>query len=80
MAKIKVMPSPAKEVVPMPDGRGAAGQAVRTDSAAPPRRPAPSLRPAAAVPDRRAVIAETSGSLAGIYEPGGLERLRGEWR
>jgi len=51
MAKIKVMPSPAKEVVPMPDGRGAAGQAVRTDSAAPPSRPAPSLRPAAAVPD-----------------------------
>lgn len=38
------------------------------------------LTPAAAVPDRRAVIAETSGSLAGIYEPGGLERLRGEWR
>src|SRR3972149_6714116 len=51
MAKIKVIPSPAKEVVPMPDGRGAAGQAVLTDSAAPPSRPAPSLRPAAAVPD-----------------------------
>src|SRR3990170_830977 len=51
MAKIKVMPTPAKEVVPMPAGRGAAGQAGRTDSAAPPSRPAPSLRPAAAVPD-----------------------------
>ena len=35
----------------MPDGRGAAGQAMRTDSAAPTSRPAPSLRPAAAVPD-----------------------------
>lgn len=51
MAKIKVMPTPAKEVVPMPDGRGAAGQAVLTDSAAPTSRAAPSVRPAAAVPD-----------------------------
>lgn len=45
MAKIKVMSTRAKEVVPMPDGRGAAGPVVLTDSAA------PSVRPAAAVPD-----------------------------
>ena len=38
------------------------------------------LTPAAAVADRRRAIAETAGSLAGVYEPGGLERLRGEWR
>lgn len=29
---------------------------------------------------RRAAIEETAGSLAGVYEPGGLERLRDEWR
>ncbi len=29
---------------------------------------------------RRAAIRETAGSLAGVYEPGSLDRLRGEWR
>ena len=29
---------------------------------------------------RRAAIAETAGSLAGVYEPGALDRLRDEWR
>src|SRR3990170_2007988 len=53
MAKIKVMPTPAKEVVPMPAGRGAAGQAGRTDSAAPPRRPAAAV-PDPEVPDKAA--------------------------
>jgi AbrB family looped-hinge helix DNA binding protein len=38
------------------------------------------LTPADAVADRRAAIVRTSGSLAGVYEPGGLERLRDEWR
>ncbi|MFQ5899794.1 MAG: transposase [Candidatus Methylomirabilia bacterium] len=51
MAKIDRMPTPAKEVVPMSDGRGAAGQAVLADSTALSSRPAPSVRPAAGVPD-----------------------------
>lgn len=51
MAKIKVMPTPAKEVVPMPDGRGDGRQAVLAQSAAISSRPAPSVRPATAVPD-----------------------------
>lgn len=38
------------------------------------------LTPAPAVPDRRRAIEETAGSLADVYEPGGLERLRDEWR
>jgi AbrB family looped-hinge helix DNA binding protein len=38
------------------------------------------LTPAPAGADRRRVIAETSGSLTGVYEPGGLDRLRDEWR
>jgi len=38
------------------------------------------LTPAASVADRREAIEQTSGSLAGVYEPGGLERLRDEWR
>ncbi len=29
---------------------------------------------------RRRAIAETAGSLTGVYEPGGLDRLRDEWR
>ncbi len=29
---------------------------------------------------RRAAIERTAGSLTGVYEPGGLERLRDEWR
>jgi transposase-like protein len=51
MAKVKMMPTPAKEVVPMPDGRGDARQVVAADSTAPSSRPVPTLRPAAAVPD-----------------------------
>jgi AbrB family looped-hinge helix DNA binding protein len=38
------------------------------------------LTPAAAVVDRTRAIEETSGSLAGVYEPGSLDRLRDEWR
>ena len=38
------------------------------------------LTPATGVADRRRAIEQTAGSLAGVYEPGGLERLRGEWR
>lgn len=38
------------------------------------------LTPAGAVADRRRAIEQTSGSLARVYEPGSLERLRGEWR
>lgn len=38
------------------------------------------LTPAAAKADRRRAIEETAGSLAGVYEPGDLERLRDEWR
>ncbi len=38
------------------------------------------LIPAAQVADRRRAIEQTAGSLAGVYEPGALERLRGEWR
>jgi AbrB family looped-hinge helix DNA binding protein len=30
--------------------------------------------------DRRRAIEETAGSLAGIWEPGELDRLRDEWR
>ncbi len=51
MAKLKMMATPAKEVAPMPDGPGAARQAAPADSAAASSRPAPSVRPAAAVPD-----------------------------
>jgi hypothetical protein len=28
---------------------------------------------------RRAAVAETAGALSGVYEPGELERLRGDW-
>lgn len=38
------------------------------------------LSPAAGMTDRRQAIERTSGSLAGVYAPGGLERLRDEWR
>lgn len=38
------------------------------------------LSPAARMADRRAAIERTSGALAGVYAPGGLERLRNEWR
>jgi len=38
------------------------------------------LSRAAGMADRRAAIERTSGTLAGVYEPGGLERLRDEWR
>jgi AbrB family looped-hinge helix DNA binding protein len=38
------------------------------------------LTPARAVADRRQAIEQTSGILAGVYEKGSLERLRGEWR
>jgi len=51
MAKIKMMPPPAKEVVPMPDGRGAAREAEPAANTATSSRPTPSVGPAAAVPD-----------------------------
>ncbi len=38
------------------------------------------LTPAEGVSDRRSAIERTSGSLAGVYEPRSLERLRDEWR
>ncbi|MHB8643139.1 MAG: AbrB/MazE/SpoVT family DNA-binding domain-containing protein [Gaiellaceae bacterium] len=38
------------------------------------------LTPTSAVPDRRQVIEQTSGSLAGVYEKRSLEDLRDEWR
>jgi AbrB family looped-hinge helix DNA binding protein len=38
------------------------------------------LTPAAAAADRSQAIEQTSGSLAGVYEKGSLERLRREWR
>ena len=38
------------------------------------------LSPGAQTEDRRRAIAETSGMLAGVYRPGGLEKLRDEWR
>jgi AbrB family looped-hinge helix DNA binding protein len=38
------------------------------------------LSPAVGMADRRAAIERTSGTLAGVYAPGGLERLRAEWR
>ncbi|RDI75445.1 transcriptional regulator, AbrB family [Gaiella occulta] len=38
------------------------------------------LSPAARMTDRRQAIERTSGSLAGVYAPGGLERLRDGWR
>jgi AbrB family looped-hinge helix DNA binding protein len=38
------------------------------------------LTPAGVVADRRQAIERTSGSLARVYQPGSLERLRGEWR
>lgn len=28
---------------------------------------------------RRAAVADTAGALSGLYEPGELERLRGDW-
>lgn len=37
------------------------------------------LTPASVVADRRQAIERTSGSLAGVYEPGSLDRLRDEW-
>jgi len=36
------------------------------------------LSPGAQTEDRRRAIAETSGMLAGVYRPGGLEKLRDE--
>jgi bifunctional DNA-binding transcriptional regulator/antitoxin component of YhaV-PrlF toxin-antitoxin module len=36
------------------------------------------LTPGAQSEDRRRAIAETSGMLAGVYRPGGLEKLRDE--
>lgn len=38
------------------------------------------LTPAANAADRRRAIEQTAGSLAGVYEPGTLDRLRDEWR
>jgi AbrB family looped-hinge helix DNA binding protein len=38
------------------------------------------LTPAGVVADRRRAIEQTSGSLAGVYEPGSLQSLRDEWR
>ncbi len=38
------------------------------------------LSSAAGAADRRRAVEETSGSLAGVYEPASLERLRDEWR
>ena len=38
------------------------------------------LTPAGAVADRTHAIEQTAGRLAGVYEPGTLERLRDEWR
>lgn len=38
------------------------------------------LTPAVGGAERRLAIEETSGSLAGVYEPGSLDRLRDEWR
>jgi AbrB family looped-hinge helix DNA binding protein len=38
------------------------------------------LTRSAAVADRSCAIEETAGSLAGVYEPGSLERIREEWR
>jgi AbrB family looped-hinge helix DNA binding protein len=30
--------------------------------------------------ERRQALADTAGALTGVYEPGGLDRLRDEWR
>jgi AbrB family looped-hinge helix DNA binding protein len=38
------------------------------------------LTPASIGAERRRAIAESAGALTGAYEPGGLERLRDEWR
>ena len=38
------------------------------------------LSPAAPTERRRRAIEETSGTLAGVFRPGGLEKLRDEWR
>jgi AbrB family looped-hinge helix DNA binding protein len=38
------------------------------------------LSPGAQTEDRRRAIGETSGMLGGVYRPGGLEKLRDEWR
>jgi AbrB family looped-hinge helix DNA binding protein len=38
------------------------------------------LSPADSLIDRRQAIERTSGSLARVYRPGGLEQLRDEWR
>jgi AbrB family looped-hinge helix DNA binding protein len=38
------------------------------------------LSPAARTGDRRHAIEETSGALSRVYRPGGLEKLRDEWR
>jgi AbrB family looped-hinge helix DNA binding protein len=38
------------------------------------------LTPTRALADRRQAIEQTSGSLAGVYTRGSLDRLRGEWR
>jgi AbrB family looped-hinge helix DNA binding protein len=39
------------------------------------------LSPSLSLADQRlAAIDKTAGSMRGVYEPGGLERLRNEWR
>jgi AbrB family looped-hinge helix DNA binding protein len=38
------------------------------------------LSPAADAAGRRRAIEQSSGALAGIYRPGGLDKLRNEWR
>ena len=38
------------------------------------------LSPGGQTEDRRRAIAETAGMLTGVYRPGGLEKLRDEWR
>ena len=38
------------------------------------------LTHAAAGSDRSRAIEETAGSLAGVYKPGSLDRIRDEWR
>jgi len=38
------------------------------------------LSPTAQAAGRRRAIEKTSGALAGVYRPGGLEKLRDEWR
>ena len=37
-------------------------------------------RPLSNTEQRRAAIADVAGTLPGVWEPGDLDRLRGEWR